>query len=130
MRGYLEDDAIAAEADAASTDADRAYQFSLALVQLVGAFPDGHVSSGPLAEDIPDCGTAAGDVRAKLKHDHIGGGFGITLALLDNGQLIVTQCTLMGSILSNLLLVMGCASPGAASKQLNNKHRRILHVSL
>jgi hypothetical protein len=81
----------AAEADAASTDADRAYQFSLALVQLVGAFPDGHVSSGPLAEDIPDCGTAAGDVRAKLKHDHIGGGFGITLALLDNGQLIVTS---------------------------------------
>merc|ERR1719377_485319 len=33
----------------------------------------------------------------------------LCIAGIRSGELVVTQCTLMGSILSNLLLVMGCA---------------------
>ena len=64
----------------------------LAIAQLVAQFPDGHVQREALAEDddFDDCGPYAEEIAARLKADHIGGGFGLTLAQLDDGSIVLT----------------------------------------
>ena len=68
------------------------YYLQLAIAQLVAQFPDGHVQREALSDDddFTDCGPAAEEIAARLKFDHIGGGFGLTLAQLDSGEIILT----------------------------------------
>ena len=68
------------------------YYMQLAVAQLVAQFPDGHVQREALSEDdeFEDCGPAAEEIAARLRFDHIGGGFGLTVAQLDSGKVIVS----------------------------------------
>jgi Ca2+:H+ antiporter len=58
-----------------------------------------------------DLAAVTGDVLGGLLNATFGNVVEMLLCIagVRSGQLIVTQCTLIGSILSNLLLVMGCA---------------------
>jgi Ca2+:H+ antiporter len=58
-----------------------------------------------------DLAAVTGDVLGGLLNATFGNVVEMLLCVagVRSGQLIVTQCTLIGSILSNLLLVMGCA---------------------
>jgi Ca2+:H+ antiporter len=64
-----------------------------------------------IGKSTEDLAAMTGDVLGGLLNATFGNIVEMLLCIagIRNGQLIVTQCTLMGSILSNLLLVMGCA---------------------
>ena len=77
--------AAARQADATG---DAAY-LGLAGKQLQAYFPDGHVEMGHVSKR--KCGPWAKDTLARLQFEHIGGGFGLTLAQLEEGDIILTS---------------------------------------
>eukprot|EP01052_Picozoa_sp_SAG31_P023678 SAG31_NODE_1968_length_6780_cov_1.940129_1_plen_528_part_00 len=81
-----------ANAKMADQTGDPSY-LHLAVTQLVASIPDGHVQL-EYPDDNPDkdvCGPKAHSTAARLKHEHIGGGFGLTISGLDSGEVIITS---------------------------------------
>jgi hypothetical protein len=82
-----------ANAKLADEKGDASY-LHLAVAQLVASIPDGHVQL-EYDDDDPakDCaGPRAHITAARLKYEHIGGGFGLTISGLDSGEAPMRSC--------------------------------------
>jgi hypothetical protein len=77
-------------AQQADSTGDAAH-FGLALKQLQAYFPDGHVETGYVSKR--KCGHWAKKTLERLQFEHIGGGFGLTVAQVDGGEIILTSVT-------------------------------------
>lgn len=79
------------------------YYLQQAISEIVAAIPDGHVQREYITED---CGTAPLRTAKRLREDHVGGGFGLTIAQLESGEVILTG-VISGSVAASAGLKPG-----------------------